>query len=103
MTALGKDGRVEFRFYRPEASEARLAGDFNGWGHDWPMQRDAQGWWVAKVALEPGEYRFRYVADGTWYTDFASNGVEAGKFGMNSVLVVRKSSAARARPKLRVA
>jgi hypothetical protein len=38
--------------------------------------------------MDPGEYRFRYWADGHWFTDYASHGVELGKHGWNSVLVV---------------
>ena len=39
--------------------------------------------------VPPGDYRFRYVADGQWYTDYASHGIEAGPNGWNAVLVVR--------------
>jgi 1,4-alpha-glucan branching enzyme len=88
MTSLGKDGSVEFRFFRPDAAGVSLAADFNEWSPRLPMRRDGHGWWTLDLQLEPGEYRFRYVADGQWYTDFASNGVEVGKHGWNSVLVV---------------
>jgi 1,4-alpha-glucan branching enzyme len=89
MTHVGKDGSVEFRFLRPDAGEVALAGDFTAWSPQLPMQRDASGWWTIRLALEPGDYRFRYVADGQWYTDFASNGVEFNvKHGWNSMLVV---------------
>ena len=93
MTSLGTDGSVEFRFFRPDAAGASLAADFNGWSSPMPMRRDALGWWILELQLEPGEYRFRYVADGQWYTDFASNGVEVSKHGWNSVLVVPGSRA----------
>ena len=52
------------------------------------MHSDGNGWWLARVELDAGEYRFRYVADGTWYTDFAAHGVEITQLGWNSVLVV---------------
>ena len=87
MTKTG-NGIVEFRFYRPGARDVRLVGDFNGWSAGAPMQSDGQGWWLARVELAAGDYRFRYVADGTWYTDFAAHGVEVTKLGWNSVLVV---------------
>ena len=51
-----------------------------------------QGWWVAEMQLEPGEYRFRYLADGRWFTDFASHGVELKRHGWESVLVVGQSA-----------
>ena len=88
MTSLGKDGTVLFSFFRSAAREVSLAGDFNQWANQLPLQRDANGWWTLRLALEPGEYAFRYVADGEWYTDFASNGVEATEHGWNSLLVV---------------
>src|SRR5687768_14797592 len=88
MTNLGKNGSVEFRFFRPGASDVRVTGTFNGWSKALAMHPGGNGWWVLKMDLEPGEYQFRYVADGVWYTDFASNGIEVTKFGWNSVLVV---------------
>ena len=88
MTNLVSDGTVEFRFFRPGATEVTLAGDFNDWTRRLPMRRDANGWWTLELNLDPGEYRFRYVADGEWYTDFASHGIEITKLGWNSVLLV---------------
>jgi hypothetical protein len=52
------------------------------------MTTDGDGWWSASTKLSPGDYRFRYVADGVWYTDYASHGIEAGPTGWNAVLVV---------------
>jgi 1,4-alpha-glucan branching enzyme len=88
MTSLGRNGSVAFRFFRPGAREVSLAGDFNDWSKRLPMRGDAHGWWTLELPLPPGDYRFRYVADGQWYTDFASNGIEVTKLGWNSVLVV---------------
>lgn len=95
MTNLSHNGSVEFRFFRAGARQVALAGDFNEWAEQVPMRRDGEGWWVAELKLAPGDYRFRYVADGTWYTDFASNGVEATKTGWNSMLVVPASNTER--------
>ena len=88
MTNLGKNGSVEFRFYRPGAGDVRVTGSFDQWREPKAMRPDGHGWWVLTMELEPGEYQFRYVADGVWYTDFAAHGVEITKFGWNSVLVV---------------
>ena len=90
MTTLCRDAAaVEFRFFRPDVSEVLLAGDFAGdWAQRLPMAREAYGWWTLRLELAPGEYRFRYVADGEWYTDFAAHGVEFDEHGWNSVLVV---------------
>jgi 1,4-alpha-glucan branching enzyme len=89
MTSVQDNGQVEFRFFRPEATEVSIAGDFNGWDPSVDgMTPDGQGWWIASLTLPPGEYRFRYHADGQWFTDFAAQGVEMSKFGWNSLLLV---------------
>ena len=80
---------VEFRFYRPQAQQVHLAGDFNSWRQlELPMTRGGEGYWFAKLRLPAGEFRFRYCADGEWYTDYAAFGVEPGRFGLDSILRV---------------
>ena len=89
MTSVTVDGFVEFRFYRPQASKVSVVGEFNSWLEGLtPMKPDGDGWWTASTTLKPGEYRFRYVADGVWYTDYASHGIEQAPNGYNAVLVV---------------
>jgi 1,4-alpha-glucan branching enzyme len=89
MTSLTQQGCVEFRFFRPEASSVRVLGDFNGWnGTGVKLEPAGDGWWSAAVCFNPGKYRFRYLADGVWYTDFAANGIEMSKYGYNSILLV---------------
>jgi 1,4-alpha-glucan branching enzyme len=96
MTSVRTNGEVEFRFYRADAKRVAVAGDFTGW-QDQPitMRPEGNGWWVARVTLDAGEYRFRYVADGQWFTDFASHGVELKKQVWNSVLLVSESTCVR--------
>ena len=78
-----------FRFLRPHAHRVHLAGAFNQWRvGDLPMTRLADGWWTATLNLEPGEYRFRYWADGQWFIDYAAFGVEHGPFGLDGVVRV---------------
>jgi 1,4-alpha-glucan branching enzyme len=91
MTSVRSNGEVEFRFFRATARTVALAGDFTAW-EDQPinMRHEGNGWWSAKVTLKPGEYRFRYVADGQWFTDFASHGVELKKNTWNSVLLIQQ-------------
>jgi 1,4-alpha-glucan branching enzyme len=89
MTRLTDDGRVEFRFFRPDARDVRIAGDFNGWDRgSMSMESEGNGWWKATAEIEGGDHRFRYYADGQWYTDYAANGVEQNKLGWNSILTV---------------
>jgi 1,4-alpha-glucan branching enzyme len=89
MTSNGKDGTVEFRFFRPHAAGVQLAGDFSNWSaNPVSMRNNGDGWWFVSLKLNPGEYRFRYIADGNWFTDFASHGIETCPNGWNSVLLV---------------
>jgi len=86
---MSEDGYAEFRFFRPNVSSVFVAGDFNDWRTDQlRMVRNGGGWWVLKLRLPAGDYRFRYIADGVWYTDYAAFGVEPGRFGMDSLLLV---------------
>ena len=89
MVTQALDGSVEFRFFRSEAQQVHVAGDFNTWQRDGlPMVKESTGWWHCRLALTPGVYQFRYLADGKWFTDFAAFGLEPGPFGWNSVLKV---------------
>ena len=84
-----KENAVEFRFYRPKALIVFLVGDFNHWREDaLPMSRKADGYWYARLRLREGEFRFRYLADGQWFTDYGAFGVEEGPMGTNSVVRV---------------
>jgi len=84
-----QDNWVEFSFYRPHASSVSLAGEFNDWRTgELPMVPSGGGYWTARVRLPAGEFRFRYCADGNWFTDYAAFGVEPGQFGLDSVVRV---------------
>lgn len=95
MTSVRPNGQIEFRFFRANAKEVAVAGDFTNWQENAiTMRHEGNGWWVARVRLEAGEYRFRYVADGQWFTDYASHGVELKKQVWNSVLLVNEAAMA---------
>ena len=80
---------VEFSFFRPQAERVFVAGDFNQWREDeLHMARTVKGYWLARMRLPAGEFKFRYCADGEWFTDFAAFGVEPGEFGLDSVVRV---------------
>jgi 1,4-alpha-glucan branching enzyme len=95
MTSVRSNGEVEFRFFRAGATDVAVAGDFTDWDRNpIPMRHEGNGWWVARARLGAGEYRFRYIADGQWFTDYASHGVELRKQVWNSVLLVHEETAA---------
>ncbi len=78
---------VEFVFYRPQARQVFLVGEFNGWRENQlRMSSSRDGYWRAQLALPAGEFKFRYCADGEWFADYAAFGVEPGLFGMDSVV-----------------
>lgn len=88
-----------FKFFRPDARQVHLAGDFNGWGeHELPMRRLEDGYWQLKVRLPAGEFKFRYCADGMWFTDYAAFGVEPSDFGLDSVVRVMAPPAIQVTP-----
>jgi 1,4-alpha-glucan branching enzyme len=85
---------VEFSFFRPKASQVYLVGDFNQWRvGSTPMARDGGGYWRVRIPLPPGVFKFRYCADGEWFTDYAAFGVDPGPFGLDSLLLVRPGAA----------
>ena len=82
-----KNDIAEFSFFRPQAKMVYLVGDFNGWKADQlPLVRGADGCWRGLVRLPKGDFRFRYVADGQWFVDYAAFGLWQGPFGPDSVV-----------------
>jgi hypothetical protein len=87
---------AKFSFYRPEAGHVELVGEFVGSGRRrLPMIRTRTGHWVAALRLPPGVHKFRYCADGDWYCDFASFGVEYGPFGPRARLWIAPNASRR--------
>jgi 1,4-alpha-glucan branching enzyme len=84
---LQKSDFTEFLFFRPKAKHVYLAGDFNGWRLV-SMIRQDDGYWLARLALPRGVYKFRYNADGQWFADYAAFGIEYGPFGIDSIVRV---------------
>jgi len=61
---------VAFYFKAPEAKEVYIAGDFNNWRTDENSRMELENdTWIKKMALFPGRYRYRFVADGRWIED----------------------------------
>ena len=81
---------TEFKVYAPEAQEVFLVGDFNDWnGADYRMRRFKDGTWKKKVKLKPGQYEYRFVVDGDWWTDPDNPDRRLNTFGSeNSVITI---------------
>ena len=73
----------------PQAEQAYLAGDFNGWDpHADPMVKKA-GIFSITRNLAPGEYQYKFVVDGQWCVDpAAASQVPNDAGSMNSVIRV---------------
>lgn len=86
-----------FDFFRPGAARVWLMGDFNSWRQEeLAMSCDKKGHWRAILRLPSGDHRFRYVADGRAFVDFASFGVAPGPFGYDSVVHINGASGGKA-------
>jgi len=86
---------VVVRFRDPQASDVRIAGDFNDWVPDKGVRSliESDGpvrVWTKILKLAPGTYRYRYVVDGEWREDPESTDIAPEADGSrDSILVVR--------------
>lgn len=78
---------VEFSFYAPEAMEAFVAGEFNGWDfQSVPMKRDKSGTWKVKVKLSPGRYEYKFFKDNGWAEELTDEEKVANPFGTQNFI-----------------
>jgi len=88
-TATGGKVQVTFRYEDAGASSVYLAGDFNGWSDSSDLMANADGAWTKTLALAPGDYAYKFVADGSWTQDPANaNATDDGFGGKNSLVHV---------------
>jgi 1,4-alpha-glucan branching enzyme len=79
-----------FTLVVPQAEQVCIVGSFNEWD---PMANmlgyDEDGRWGCTLALEPGEYEYRFVVDGEWCDDPGNMLRRSNGFGTeNCVLVI---------------
>jgi 1,4-alpha-glucan branching enzyme len=89
---MARKKKVSFRFNAPaQAHEVKLAGNFTGWEEGAIVMKHARsGEWKADVSLEPGEYQYKFIADGAWLNDPAAEQQVGNDRGSeNSVRFVR--------------
>ncbi|MEE8507506.1 MAG: AAA family ATPase [Myxococcota bacterium] len=86
---------IVVHFRDSDASDVRIAGDFNGWVPDKGVrsliESDGKGRvWTKVLQLPPGTYQYRYIVDGEWREDPDNPAVVTSSVGArNSVMVVR--------------
>ncbi|MFH1865191.1 MAG: isoamylase early set domain-containing protein, partial [Candidatus Eisenbacteria bacterium] len=82
------DGGVEFTFDDPSAGSVSLAGDFNNWNMNaQPLTADADGVWRVVVDLEPGEYEYKFVVNGSEWIADPENPKVVGDYGNSGITV----------------
>jgi len=83
--------KVSFVLLDLGAKQVSLSGEFNGWSPNaTPMKRHHDGHWETTVALAPGRYQYKFVADGEWIPDpLAHENVWNQHGTLNSVVEVR--------------
>lgn len=83
-----------FSYTAPAATaEVLLSGTFNAWAGVGASELaladpDADHTWTLEVALPGGHYLYKYIVDGTWVHDPATEVIDDGYGGKNSVLDV---------------
>ena len=70
-TAAPKKVTVVFEANCPLATTVSVAGSFNNWAIDKDMlKKDKKtGLWVGKVALDAGQYEYKFVCDGQYWDE----------------------------------
>jgi 1,4-alpha-glucan branching enzyme len=81
---------TRFAFQAPTARQVSLAGEFNNWDPKaGPMHKGPDGVWHLSVALKPGRYEYRFLADEVWCDDPAAQQKAANSLGTeNCVRIV---------------
>ena len=81
---------TQFAFPAPTARQVFLAGDFNNWDTKaGPMHKGPDGVWHLSVALKPGRYEYRFLADEVWCDDPAAQQMAKNYLGTaNCVRIV---------------
>ncbi|PKO21603.1 MAG: glycoside hydrolase [Chloroflexi bacterium HGW-Chloroflexi-1] len=97
--AIKNSGKVSVIFEMSaeiEAETLALVGDFNDWDQTATlMKRRKDGSWARNLRLDPGTYRFRFLADGvTWHNAWDADRYEpSGMGGDNSVVEIEAQQA----------
>lgn len=89
---VAKSSKTSVTFELPavSAKTVSVVGDFNNWdAGSGLMKLRKDGAWTKAIRLDPGTYRFRFLADeNTWYNDPAADGYEPSGHGEDNCVVV---------------
>jgi 1,4-alpha-glucan branching enzyme len=86
-----KRRRVSFSLEAPKAREVILVGDFNDWSlKKHAMTKNSNGLWTKAVMAPPGQYEYKFLVDGEWWTDPGNDQTCTNTYGTtNSIVSVR--------------
>ncbi|OQX94954.1 hypothetical protein B6I21_07925 [candidate division KSB1 bacterium 4572_119] len=81
---------VEFKLVTSEATKSvHVAGDFNNWSKtSHPLFKSSSGLWKTSIELEPGEYEYRFLVNGSMWIKDPKNPHWRGEHS-NSILWVK--------------
>jgi 1,4-alpha-glucan branching enzyme len=83
--------KTEFSLSAPQAQGVSTAGDFNQWNpSSHPMKMDEEGIWRISLALNPGQYEYRFFVDGEWQNDPNCFSSVENPFGTSNSLKIVK-------------
>lgn len=71
-----------------ESKKVVLTGSFNNWNTDELLMEKVPGGWRTSYALSPGNYEYKFIADGNWITDPANPYTSGTGNRINSTLAV---------------
>jgi Glycogen recognition site of AMP-activated protein kinase/Carbohydrate-binding module 48 (Isoamylase N-terminal domain) len=85
-------GNVVFRLNGfTEAQQVMLSGSFNLWNETALRMRKTDWGWELKLNLAPGQYEYKFIADGKWMEDPANPDHVVNQHGtLNSILKVHR-------------
>lgn len=82
---------VRIKFIPPtDVREVKLAGDFTDWdkGAILMSKSGRSGEWTTSVRVSAGEHQYRFMLDGSWYTDPTTEHASNSFGSENSILRV---------------
>lgn len=90
VTTAATKKRATFQLSAPGASEVCIAGTFNDWNPSArPLKRGKGDTFRTWMSLPVGTYEYRFIVDGEWRPDPASEQCTPSPYGGdNSILVV---------------
>jgi hypothetical protein len=80
--------KTKFSFKIAQAKSVKVAGDFTNWEKNpIALTLTGQSDWSTVIELAPGRYAYRFIVDGQWHDDPASQRKVANSFGSHNAII----------------